>query len=146
MICCVVSWAINAISSRASNKNITRSIMSIIFTVVIIFFVYIANDKTFAMALGGEVKLWFKIIFANVYFGYLSIVDASFINMLIMIAVSIIYAGLSLLMLIMGYNKINKRLNIVKKSKKNKPLVFKQKSPVISMLHREFSTYLLSPV
>lgn len=147
LFCCLFSWLVSLISARAKNKNIIRTVLSVLFSVGIVVCIYFANTEALPKLLMGGTPLWFKIVFPIVYFLSVAITETNGLAFLYFVLTSLGYAVLSLLILMIGYKKINSGMLSSSKSKKsNKPLSFKQCSVQNHLLKNEFKMLVNNPV
>lgn len=147
LLCSVFAWLINAISSRMKNKMLMRSILSVFFAIGITIIIYFANNDTLTALLSTETPVWFKIVFPFAYFLQKAMVENSILQYLLFVAVSLAYLAVAIVIIMLGYNRINKNLLVsnTKKPAKQKPLTYKQKSVVSSLLGREARGFVMSP-
>lgn len=142
----VLGWLINILTSRMQNKNIMRVIFSLITAVGLAVFISVANSEIFNNMFAGGVPLWFKIVFANIYFLFIAITEVNALYFLASVGISIGFAVLSILILCLGFKKINSSLQTTRVKRKNKPLTYKSNSVTKSLLKKEAVTFFNSPV
>ncbi len=147
LLCSVFAWAINAISSKMKNKMLMRSILSVIFAIGITVVIYFANSNTMTAMLSVETPLWFKIVFPFAHFLQKAMSESSILQFLIFVAICLAYMSVTIAIIMLGYNRINKNLLVTtsKKPVKQKPIIYKQKSVVSSLLAREARGFVMSP-
>lgn len=147
LLCSVFAWAINAISSKMKNKMLMRSILSVLFAIGITVVIYFANSNTMTAMLSVETPFWFKIVFPFAYFLQKALSESSILQFLIFVAISLAYMAITIAIIMLGYNRINKNLLVTtsKKPAKQKPITHKQKSVVSSLLGREARGFVMSP-
>lgn len=147
LLCSVFAWLINIISSKMKNKMLMRSILSVIFAIGIVVVVYFANSQAMTAMLSVETPLWFKIVFPHIYFLMTALSQSSIVQYAIFVAICIALMLITIGIIMLGYNKINKNLLVTtdKKSAKIKPIVYKQKSVFATLLNREAKGFVMSP-
>lgn len=147
LLCSVFAWAINAISSKMKNKMLMRSILSVLFAIGITVIIYFANSNTLTAMLSVETPLWFKIVFPFAHFLQKAMSENSILQFVIFVAVCLAYMAVTIAIVMLGYNRINKNLLVTtsKKPAKQKPITYKQKSVVSSLLGRESRGFVMSP-
>ena len=146
LISCLLSWLINAISSKMRNKNVMRTIMSVIFCVGLSIFIYFANSNMMSTAFAKDVPVWMRVVFANIYFLMEAIVENNFLWFLISVAISVVFMALSVLVISLGYKKINSQFITTKAKRSNKPLQFKQNKVMTRLVKKEAVTLFNNPV
>lgn len=146
LIGCLLSWIINSISSKMKNKNMARTIFSVIVAIILAILIYIANTDVLSTIFSKEPALWIKIVFAHIFFLQKSIVLNSFAHFLLFLLLALAYATISILMVSLGYKKINTSLNSNRVKKSNKPLVYKKTGLCANLLKKEVSTFFNNPV
>lgn len=146
LLCSVFAWAINAISSKVKNKMLMRSILSVIFAIGIVVVVYFANSETMTAMLSVETPLWFKIVFPYIHFLLVAMSKNSILAFLAFVGVCILYMLATIGIIMLGYSRINKNLLVTssKKPAKQKPLTYKQKSVISTLLSREARGFVMS--
>ena len=147
LLCSVFAWAINAISSKMKNKMLMRSILSVLFAIGITIVIYFANSDTMTAMFSVETPLWFKIVFPFAHFLQIAMNDSSILQFLIFVAVSLAYILVTITIVMLGYNRINKNLLVStsKKPVKQKPITYNQKSVINALLGREARGFVMSP-
>ena len=142
----LLAWLINIITSKLKNKNIMRTIISILFLVVIFAFVYGANSTTLLNLFSNSEILWLNIIMPHIYLLFNAMTGLNIWFYLGFLLVSILFAAISVLIVSFSYKKINTSLNVHVSSKSKKPLSFKQSVVVGSLLKKEAKTFFTSPI
>ena len=147
LLCSVFAWLINAISSKMKNKMLMRSILSVLFAIGITVVIYFANSDTMTAMLSIETPVWFKIVFPYVHFLQKAMFENSILQFLAFVGVCVLYMLATVGIIMLGYNRINKNLLITtsKKPAKQKPITYKQKSVVSTLLGREARGFVMSP-
>ncbi len=143
---CIISWFVNVISSRMKNKTIMRTITTLIITLVVAAMVYLINSDMLSVVFATEIPLWFKIVFSNIYFLSLAVYTGNFLWFLAFLALSVAFVILGVLVVMIGYQKINTLLKTSKRRKKQKQMTFKEKPVFAGLLKKEFSTLLNNTV
>ena len=146
LISCIISWIINAISSRMTNKNIMRTIMSVIFCVGLSVFIYFANSDILTSALAKDPPMWMQILFAHIYFLSKAMVSSNLLYFLASAGISLVYMALSVLVISLGYKKINSSFITTKSKRSKKPLTYKQMSTGARLIRKEAVTLVNNPV
>jgi len=146
LICCIVGWLVNLITSKMRNKNIIRSIFSLIMAVGLAVFISLANNELMGNIFIFGVPLWFKIIFSNIYFLFLAITTGNFLYFLIYVAISILFIALGVLVVSIGFKKINSSLMSTRVKQKAKPITYKSRTAYGNLLYKESQTFFNSPV
>lgn len=143
----VFAWLINAISSKMKNKMLMRSILSVIFAIGIVVLIYFANNDTLTDMLSGKTPLWFKIMFPYTHYLLVAMSENSILAFLAFVGICLLYMAATVGLIMLGYNRINKNLLVTtsKKPTKQKPLKFKPKSVVVTLLGREARGFVMSP-
>ncbi|MDE6583138.1 MAG: hypothetical protein K2K31_00595 [Clostridia bacterium] len=137
---CIIGWFVNVVSSRMQNKTIMRTITTLILTLIVAVLIYLINTDMLSVIFATEMPLWFKIVFANIYFLFLAVSSGNFLWFLAFLAVSVLFAVLGVYVVTIGYQKVNTLLKTSRNKKKDKPLVFKKKSVFANLLKKETST------
>ena len=146
MVGSVLSWLINIIAAKMPNKNLMRSIISIIFTLGIMAGVYLANTDTFTAMLASDCPLWIKIVLPQIYFLQSAIVRGSVGFAFAFVGITLVYAVISVLIIMLGYKKINTALFTNKAKRSNKPLIYKKSAVMASLLKKEAKNFMLTPM
>lgn len=146
LISCLLGWFVTIITSRMKNKNIVRAIISTIFAVGLAVFISLANNNFFTNIFSGGFPLWFKIVFASIHFLFIAVSECSVAYFFASLAVSFAFVVLGVLVVSIGYKKINTSLMVTKVKTKSKPLTFGEVSVYKSMLKKEAATFFNSPV
>ncbi len=142
----VLGFLVNAISSKMKNKNIFRSIFSLICAVGLAVMISLSNSSIFENLFSTGFPLWFKIVFSNIYFLFMAITTSSFINFIYAFLVCLLFIILGITVILIGYKKINTALMITKVKGKPAPIVYKESNTYKMLLKKEFSTVFNSPV
>lgn len=142
----LLAWLINIITSKLKNKNIMRTVISIIFLVVIFAVVYGANSTTLLKLFVNDDVIWLNIIMPHIYLLFNAMTGLNVWFYLGFLAVAILFAAISVLIVSLSYKKINTSLNVHISTKSKKPLTFKQSSLMGSLLKKEAKTFFTSPL
>lgn len=145
LVSCMIGWLVNIISSKMKNKNIVRTLLSVVLAVGLAVFMSLSNNNMLGTFFSDGTPLWFNIIFSNIYFLFKSITSQSFLYYLAAIGVSVGYIVLGILLISIGYKKINSSLNTTVKGKA-KPITYSQKSAFAGLFNKEVATLFNSPV
>ncbi len=139
----VFSWIVSVISAKMPNKNIMRSIISIVFTLMIMFFVYFSNSEVMVGMFAGAYPVWAKIVFSQIYFLQKAI-TGSYLYFLAFVGISSVFALISVWIISIGYRAINTSFH-TNSSKKGK-IVYKKSSVLSTLVKKDAHTFVLSPV
>ncbi len=139
---CLISWLVNVLSSKMKNKTIMRTVTTLIFTLIVAVLVYLINSDMLSVMFATEMPLWFKIVFSNVYFLSIAVNTGNFLWFLVFLVLSITFFVFGVLVIMIGYQKINTLLKTSKNRKKQKQFIFKEKPVFSDLLKKEFSTLL----
>ncbi len=142
----LLAWIINIISSKMKNKNIMRSILTILFLILLYVFIFSADTPGFTEAFVGDMPLAMKIILPHIYFLYNAITNVSLLWFLAFFGISVLFAFISILVVSISYKKINSSLNISIKSKGKGKIYYTKFSVFSSLLKKEAKTFISSPV
>ena len=146
LLSCLVSFIVTLISSKMKNNNIIRTIFSlIVFAGIMIFFQMINSN-----AISGELFIngfpfWFKIVFSSTYFLFLALTTGSFLYFLYAFLISFAFLSLAVLIISLGFKKINSSLFATKKGKA-KPIIYKESAIFKNLLKKEAKTLFNSPI
>lgn len=146
LISSLLGFLVNAITAKMKNKNIIRTIFSLIFAVSLAVFISLSSSDFLSGMFIGGLPLWFKIIFSNIYFLFTAIINSSFVYFVYAILISIAFMVLGVSVILIGFRKINTSLMITKIKGKSAPITYTQKSVFSRLLKKEFSTFFNSPV
>ena len=149
VISCVIGALISSISSRFKYKNMAQIMISMIIILGVFFlsynmdgiYTYIAKHATsindFIMKLYYPAGVYAKLV-----------TEFNLLDLLIFILINIIIAILTIFILSKFYFRINSRLKAVSTSKKIKidKLVIKERSPMTSLIKKEFNIFFKTPV
>ncbi len=142
----IIGFIVNAISAKMKNKNLIRTIFTLIFAVGLAVFISLSNSDLMTNLFTNGLPLWFKIVFSNIYFLFVSITTTSFVNYIYAILVSLVFMALGILIISLGYKKINSALMVTKVKNKPSPIVYKNKSVFANLFKKEITTFFSSPV
>lgn len=142
----LLAWVINIISSKMKNKNIMRSILTILFLILLYVFIFSADTTSFTDAFVGDIPLAIKIILPQIYFLYNSVINVSLLWFLAFVGISLLFAIISILVVSISYKKINSALNISIKSKRKGKIYYKKTTIFSTLLKKEAKTFVSSPV
>ena len=145
-ISCVLSWLINLISSKMNNKNIMRTIMSVLFCVALSVFIYFANSDILTTVLAKDPPIWMQVVFAHICFIAKAINLNNALYFLASLGISIVFMALSVLVVSLGYKQINSSFITTKSKRSNKPLTFKQDKVMSRLIKKEAVTLFNNPV
>ncbi len=142
----LLAWIINIISSKMKNKNIMRSILTVLFLVLLYVFIFSADTTSFIDAFLGDVPLVIKIILPQIYFLYNSVINVSLLWFLAFVGICLLFAIISILVVSISYKKINSALNVSIKTKRKGRIYYKKTSIFSTLLKKEAKTFVSSPV
>ena len=142
----LLAWIVNIISSKMKNKNIIRSVITVIFLILLYVFIFTADSTTFTNAFIGEIPLSIKIILPQIYFLYNSIIQLNGLWFLAFIGISLFFVLISIFIVSIGYKKINSTLKVHIKQKNNGKIYFKKSSLFSTLLKKESKNFISSPV
>lgn len=146
LISCVIGFIVNAIASRMRNKNVIRTVFTLIFSVSLAVFISVSNSNFMGELFVGGVPLWFKIVFSNIYFLYVAITTSSFVYYVYAFLVCLLFMVLGISIVTLSYRKINTALMVTKIKGKPSPITYGEKSVFKNLLKKEFTTFFSSPV
>lgn len=146
LICCFLGWLVSLATSKMRNKNIMRSIFSLILAVGLAVFISLANNELMGNLFINGIPLWFKIVFSNIYFLFMAVTTGNFLYFLIFIGISILFIALGVLVVSIGFKKINSSLMSTRVKVKAKPITYTTKSAYGNLLYKESQTFFNSPV
>ncbi len=143
---CLLGWLVNVLSAKARNKNIVRAVISIILAVGLATFISLANSNIFTSIFAFGTPTWFKFIFSNIYFLFKSITTSNFLYYLAALGVSLGFIVLGILVISIGYKKINSLLFTTNIKGKAKAITYEPKTVYKNLLKKEFVAFFSSPV
>lgn len=146
MISCILGWFVSSVSSKMRNKNLMRTIFSLIMAVGISVFIAFANSNVFSKLFQFGMPLWFKIVFSHIYFLFMAMTKSSILYFLALLGVSVAFLIAGILIISVGYKSINTLLLATKTSKKLKPITYKNRSIFANLFHKETTTFFNSPL
>lgn len=142
----LLAWIVNIISSKMKNKNIIRSVISILFLILVYVFIYSADTTAFVDAFIGQVPIAIKIVLPQIYFLHNAITSSSILWMLAFVLTSLAFTSISILVVSISYKKINSELNTNIKSKKKGKIYYKKSKPISTLIKKEAKTFFSSPI
>ncbi len=142
----VLGFLVNALTAKMKNKNIVRTIFSLVFAISLAVFISLSSSNFMEQMFVGGLPLWFKIVFSNIYFLFTAITTSSFVYYLYAILVSLGFAVLGILVVMFGYKKINSNLMVTKIKGKPVPITYSTKTPFTNLFKKEISTFFNSSV
>jgi len=146
-ISCIVGWIVSLISAKMRNKNIIRTILSLILAVGLGLFFSFANSKITEGLFVSGIPLWFKIVFANIYLLYWSIFKVNILYFFAALGLSVLFMVLGVLIISIGYKKINSSLFSTRVEKRqSKPFTYRQRTVLGDLYRKEATTFFGSPV
>ena len=129
---------------KLKNKNLVNNILTVIFTIALIVFISLSNSGLMDSLFAKGIPLWIKIIFPHVYFLFNAVTTTSFLPFVIFLLLTIIYAIISILLVSLGYKKVN--ANQFSNKKTNNSLLKYKKSKVLqSLIKKESKTFFFTP-
>lgn len=132
---------------KLKNKNIVNSIISLIFSIlVILFVVFASNDAITNFFASGEISIWFRVLLPSLPFLFESVVTTSFLPFLFFLLISFASIILSVLFLTLTYKKINNIVLGVNSKSGKKTVSFKTESVSKALIKKEFRTIVNSPI
>lgn len=146
LISCALGWMINLIASRMQNKNIMRTLFSLVTALGLAVFMSFANNNMMGNVFSNGTPLWFNIIFSHIYFLFVAVTNSSILYFLAAFGVSIAFMLLGIGLITLGFKRINTSLASTKIRKKQKSITFKSHSPFLNFFKKEASTFFNSPV
>lgn len=141
-----LGFLINALTSKMKNKNIVRTIFTLICGIGLALFISFSNTELMNKLFAGGIPLWFKIVFSNIYFLFVAINSSSFVYFLYALLVSVAFMVLGILVIMIGYRKINTALLTTKIKGKPAPITYNPKNIYRNLLKKEYTTFFNSPV
>lgn len=141
----IIAFFINIVTMKVKNRSIINNILTIIFTVLLISFITIANSGLMEELFAQGIPLWIKIVFPHIYFLFDSITTLSGLSFLIFLALSIIYSIIGILIVTIGYKKINSTYISSQRKKKLKLITYQKSNIIVSLLKKETRTFFFSP-
>lgn len=138
---------INLITIKFKNKTLVSNILTIIFTVALIAFIFISSNSDLMTNLfTSGIPLWVKIIFSQDYFLYSAMTSGFVIDFVIFLAISIAFACISIGLITISYKKINTKMQSASSGNRKKPLSYKQNSITLSLMKKEAHSFFSSAV
>lgn len=142
----LLAWVVNIISSKMKNKNIMRSVITILFLILLFVFIYSAETTTFANAFIKDVPLAIKIVLPQIYFLYNAVTNASMLWFLAFVVINLSFATISIIVVSISYKKINSALNTNLKSKNKGKIYYKKSKVIFSLVKKEAKTFFSTPI
>ncbi len=148
LLCCLIGWISNAISSKMKNKNLISGIVSLIFVLLTLVVVSVMTSDTMIDLFADDFPLWLKIVMPFVYFLYFAIIKSSLLYFLAFVAVCLAYSVLAILFINLGYKKINSNLSITKTNTKKVKgeLKFEKHSIFVQLLKKDAKKFFSTPI
>lgn len=146
LITSILGFAVNALTSRMKNKNIIRTIFTLVCSIGLAVFISLSNTEIMEKMFEGGVPLWVKIVFSNIYFLFVAINSTSFVYYIYALLVSIAFMALGVVVIMIGYKKINSALMTTKIRGKVAPITYNTKSIYRNLLKKEYTTFFNSPI
>ncbi len=140
----LIAYLVSLITLKMTNKKIVSNVLTIIFTIGLVAFIYLANSNLMQNLFVGGFPLWIKIVFPHIYFLFNAITSGSFLQYLAFLALTMTFALISISIITIGYKKINSSLSTHKR-KNNKPLKYLSDKPFFSLFKKEGRTFFNSP-
>lgn len=138
---------INLITIKFKNKTLVSNILTIIFTVSLIAFIFISSNSNMMTSMfTGGIPLWIKIIFSQDYFLYSAMTSGLVIDFVIFLAISLTFACISIGLITLSYKKINTKMQSTSSGSKGKKISFKQNSITLSLVKKELYTFFSSAI
>lgn len=133
---------VNLVTAKLNNKNIVRTVVSVIFAIGIMALIYLANSNTLTTLFSYDCPMWIRIVFPYIYFLQKTITFNKYIYFVYFVLVSILYAVVSVGLLLLTINTNN--IKTKSKTKAKKDLSFEKKSVLDSLLKKETKTFFSS--
>ena len=128
------------------NKNIMRSVITILFLILLFVFIYSAETTTFANAFIKDVPLAIKIVLPQIYFLYNAVTNASMLWFLAFVVINLSFATISIIVVSISYRKINSALYTYLKSKNKGKIYYKKTKVIFSLVKKEAKTFFSTPI
>lgn len=148
LISCVIGTFITSVASKFKGKNIVQTILSIAIILVVLFVSYNSNGLIEGIAehasdISNAVTKYYYPAGA-----YIELVtNFNIVKFLLYIVIHLVLFAITVLVIGKVYFGINSNAKAVSKKKKtNKDYVIKSASPVKSLIKKEFSRFINSPV
>ena len=142
----ILGFLVNLVTSKMKNKNIVRTIFSLVFAISLAIFISLSGSDFLNQMFMGGIPLWFKIVFSNVYFLFTAVTTSSFVYFVYALLVSLGFGILGVVSVMLGYKKINSALMVTKIKGKSVPISYKVNNTFKDLLKKEFVTFFNSPV
>lgn len=138
---------INFITIKFKNKTLINNILTIVFTITLMAFIFISSNSDFmSNFFMNGIPLWIKIVFSHIYFLFMAITTGHFVYFVIFLAITFFYALISITLISISYIKINNKLQTNYAKHSNKPYKYNQKSIFKSLIHKESSNFFNSAI
>lgn len=141
----IIAYIISLITSKMSNKRLISNILTIFFTLALIVFIYFANSTLMQNLFANGFPLWIKIVLPHIFFLFNALTTGSFLQFLAFLAVTMGFALISILIISIGYKRINSSLTTTSRKNKNKTLIYSNDKPFSSLIKKEAKTFFNSP-
>ncbi len=146
LISCCISWIVNISTAKVKNKNVIRTIFNLILALGLAIFISFANSNVFDNMFNNGLPLWFKIILSNIYFLFTAVTLNSPLYFLACLGVNIAFMALGIVIISLGFKKINSALLSTKIKRSTKTLTYNAKKPFANLYKKEITTFFNSPV
>ena len=141
----IIAYLISLITFKMTNKKIFTNILTIVFTIALVTFIYFANSTLMQNLFIDGFSLWIKIVLPHVFFLFNSVTTGSFLQFLAFLAITLGFALISISIITLGYKNINSSLITSKRKKSNKPLTYLSDKTFSSLIKKETRTFFNSP-
>ena len=132
----IIAYIISLITSKMSNKRLISNILTIFFTLALIVFIYFANSTLMQNLFANGFPLWIKIVLPHIFFLFNALTTGSFLQFLAFLAVTMGFALISILIISIGYKRINSSLTTTSRKNKNKTLIYSNEKPFSSLIKK----------
>ena len=141
----IIAYLISLITFKMKNKKIFTNILTIIFSIVLVVFIYFANSTFMQELFSDGIPLWLKIILPHVSFLFNAFTIGSFLQFLAFLGITSAFALISVSILTLGYKKINSNLISNNGKKNKKALVYSSDRTFLTLIKKEARTFFNSP-
>lgn len=141
-----LAYIVGLITCKITNKKLVSNILTVLLTIGLIAFIYIANSNLMQSLFVDGFPLWIKIVFPHIFLLFYAITTGAFLVFFLFIAVTLAFALISIGIITIGYKKINTSMNVSSTKLSKKPLCYNSNRPFTSLLKKETKTFLSNPL
>ena len=141
----IIAFLINIATMKVKNRSIINNILTIIFTILLVAFITLANSGLVEKIFSQGIPLWLKIVFPHIYFLFDAITTISAESFFIFLALTIAYSIIGIFIVTIGYKKINSAYYSSQRKKISRPITYRQSSIISSLIRKEAKTFFFTP-